>query len=492
MPPDASHDAPTSPAHAPSSTEALLSAPGAAVRDRVTRLLARRAETFPDMDLAPLSEQGLEPRDRALAHAIVDGAGRHWLTLAYLLDRTLKTPFDSIEPKLRAVLMCGSAQLALLDRVPAHACIDLAVEWAKVRIRPGAGGLVNAVLRRMSELTRCGPGESRVIRPRWSSRRDEIPLSDGTALALAHAVLPDGPELLSIAASMPQWLIARWTDQFGAEEARRLVAHGLVQAPLILNTTFASAETMPAEWRLTPHEAPGHMVVAGARDRLAEFLGRRDDLWAQDPTSSKAASLASHLAPSLIIDLCAGQGTKTRQLARMFPRSTIVACEPNEGRLRTLRQAMAANPAVRVMEPREAHRTLAGKADLVVLDVPCSNTGVLARRIEARYRDSQSQLQRLVAVQREIIRESVKLLGPGGHILYSTCSIEPEENERQASWATGACPLKIVARESTVPHGEPGSAPEHYRDGGFAALLALTGQDSRPRDGRTLAPTPTP
>jgi 16S rRNA (cytosine967-C5)-methyltransferase len=112
-----------------------------------------------------------------------------------------------------------------------------------------------------------------------------------------------------------------------------------------------------------------------------------------------------------------------------------------------------------------------GQADLLLLDVPCSNTGVLARRVEAKYRFSKANQQKLIDVQRQIIADAIALVSDRGVVVYSTCSIDPAENEQQARWVTKWHPFRIEQRQSRLPAGGPGDSPTRYADGGYFAIL---------------------
>jgi 16S rRNA (cytosine967-C5)-methyltransferase len=172
------------------------------------------------------------------------------------------------------------------------------------------------------------------------------------------------------------------------------------------------------------------------------------------------------------VDLCAGQGTKTRQLAAVFPTAGIIATDVDGARYRTLADFWRGNERVRVLPIDDAIRDASGRADLVLLDVPCSNTGVLARRVEAKYRCGRAQLDRLIAIQRQIIDRAVPLLSPSGRLLYSTCSIDADENHDQAEWAHQRHGLAIASTSSLLPRGLPGDDPTTYHDGSFSAVLA--------------------
>lgn len=438
-------------------------------RDRVIRRVARQARHFPDLRIGTVDVAGLPDRDAGLARAIEDAVLRRWLTLGFVLESLGGHALGSLEPKMQAVLLVGSAQLVLLDRVPDHAAIDESVEWAKRYIRPKAGGMVNAVLRKVAGV-RAGK------RDRWTGARDELPLADGGSLALTEAILPhDDRAALSVATGVPGALLDKWR---GAD-VRRRAWHTLVRPPTVLNVAHAQTPLTedsaggpgldPAD--LVPHRSQGHRVYTGSHARLAAFLGARADVWAQDAASSEAAESVSDLSPRVVVDVCAGRGTKTRQVRALFPEARIVASEVDAERLAELRRVFAGDDRVEVMPVGALIKHLAGRADLVLLDVPCSNTGVLARRAEAKYRVDRGLLERLVGIQRQIIADAIPLLAPGGSILYSTCSLEHEENEDQAAWAAKWHALRPDRERRSEPAGVPGDPAGVYRDGSYSVLL---------------------
>lgn len=406
----------------------------------------------------------MDDRDAALAHAICDAVLRRWMTLEFLLDSRLDKPMRSLEPALRAVLLAGAAQILLLDRIPDHAAINESVELAKRHVRPGAAGLVNAVLRGIVRL-RGG------TRPKWTDRRDEIPLSDGRALGLTEAILPEpAPQRWAAATGHPAWLIERWRSRMSDGEARELAAHSLVSPPIILNTTWYAGDPILDS---VPHACDGFRIFTGERGRLGPLLRSSHDLWVQDPGSAAAIFEAARVIerPALIADVCAGRGTKTRQLVHAFPGAAIVAGDPDARRLAVLADVFRDEPRVEVVPPPRLAERCAGRANLVLLDVPCSNTGVLPRRVEAKYRASERSFAQLVALQRRILADALPLAAPGAWIVYATCSLEPEENEAQARHAADQFGLTLVSSSSGLPRGQPGDDPAGYGDGSFVALL---------------------
>jgi 16S rRNA (cytosine967-C5)-methyltransferase len=206
-------------------------------------------------------------------------------------------------------------------------------------------------------------------------------------------------------------------------------------------------------------------------------------VWVQDAASSLAVEHlrvmrggADWVGEGLIVDVCAGQGTKTRQLAAAFPKARIVAADPAPERAKALAEVAARiGDRVKVLPLPEVYRTCRGKAALVLLDVPCTNSGVLARRVEARYRFDREQTARLVETQREIMHSGVGLLSAEGVLCYSTCSIDDAENADQADWLASQGALTLVRSEQTLPAGLPGEPGRLYHDGAFAAVFVRKG-----------------
>ena len=148
----------------------------------------------------------------------------------------------------------------------------------------------------------------------------------------------------------------------------------------------------------------------------------------------------------------------------------MLATEVNQSRFNDLVRVGEQDHRIEVIEP-ETLRELDEKVDLLVLDVPCSNTGVLARRPEARSRFSSTGLEKLVGIQRQIVADSIPCLSPGAHVLYTTCSLEPEENQSMPRWLEKWHGWELVDESRVLPAGQPGDPPSSYHDGGYSALL---------------------
>lgn len=470
---------------------------GPTARDRVMERLARQARIFPRHDAAELDLEGLDARDASLALAIEQAALRRWLTLQALIEPMLARGWEETDAKVRAALLAGAAQLLLLDRLPDHAVINDAVEWTKHRAGAKGGGLVNAVLRKIAALRETVIESGQVGQEiekgpvlEWAA--DELPLGDGRIWKLREPAFDASNPWRRLAeqTSHPLELIEHWMRQFGEETARRLAAHGLVTPPVVVHRADGGPidDLLRQEPALTAHAAPGFAVVTGGS--VMELLARRPELVAQDATSSRAAialkkALDARAAKRelLIVDACAGKGTKTRQLAALFPDPavTIVASDADAARMRTLREAFAGDTRVHVVERGEEIMRYAGQADALLLDVPCSNLGVLARRVEAKHRFGRESMASVVDLQRQIVADNLALLRPpsgpdrGGLLAYATCSIDRSENQEQAAWIAKWHRMKATTEESTLPRGLPGESAETYADGGYIAVLERMG-----------------
>lgn len=416
---------------------------------------------MPDLEILELDTSGFDPRDAALAHAIYDAVITRWMTLSYIVGKVGRVTMNELEPRMQAVLLGGAAQLLLMDRIPVHAVLDESVQWAKTNIRTGAGGMTNAILRKVAQVR----GEKTED---WDNEMDRIPLSDGAGLQLVGMELPeDSKRRLSVSCSLPLNLLRDWFEIYGPPREQAL--HTLSKAPVII---YAGAAQALDEEHLAAHESETSRVFTGGRRQLIDLLEDRDDVWVQDAASSASVDAIPACAPSVVIDLCAGQGTKTRQLLAKFPEAEVWACEVDDARLDTLSDVFRNEDRVQVLHVEDlvdAPR----KADLVLTDVPCSNSGVLARRAEARYRPMRDQLTRLVPLQREIATTAAELLAPSGLLAYATCSVERAENEEQAAWIAQEFGAEMLSQARVEPKGLPGADPSGYWDGSFCAIFRM-------------------
>ena len=438
-------------------------------REIVIRRLYAELGRWPDVHFNPLETTQLSSRDARLAHALYSETMRRLLTLEYLLNQALRRPLDEIEVKLRACLLVGACQIFFFDHLPDHAVVDETVKWAGRFVRVKAKGLVNAVLRKMIGLR----GEYLEANEAWEDQFNDksglIPLSDGRWLTLRENVLPD--ELagqLSVQTSHPVALVDRWLKNTKRREVMRFLLHNLTPAPIIVTGRWEEESGDELEG----HEVDGFKIWNGNHQELIDFLDRNKSARVQDPGSAALCTPTNclDLNGKIIIDVCAGSGTKTEQLSYLHQQSTIIATDVSDRRRALLSARFMDHDRVKVVEPNDLPG-YAGRAALVVLDVPCSNTGVLARRIEAKYRVDSAHMKSLIDLQKQIIADSLYYRDDNGYILYSTCSIEPIENERQSAWIKKWHKMRVISQESHMPKGLPHEKSTRYCDGGYHALL---------------------
>lgn len=406
----------------------------------------------------------LSPAEAALAVAIHRTTLQRWLTLEHLLGRYVNQPVAKLEPAMRAVLLAGAAQLLFMQRLPAYAVVDESVTLARRHVRPKAGGMVNAVLRKVGALV----GE--VARDEtWQPAGDALPLDGGT-LHLAEPCLPEPSPLdehLAIAASHPRWLVQRWLKGFSREAVIEICRSGLRTAPTIVAVEpgFDLAQSSE-DWQ--PHALAGSLVWRGDHAALVRFLQGHPQRRVQDPAAQRAVAATHNLEVNTILDFCAGRGTKTVQLAATHPKARILAADPDPERAASLREVAARFEHVEVVTAAQA---MAQRVDLLVLDVPCSNTGVLGRRPEARYRLNADRLDKLTDLQRQILDQALPTATPGGWVLYTTCSIEPEENDRQTRWIEEQIEGETWRENLLLPAGDGLT----HHDGSYHALVRSAG-----------------
>jgi 16S rRNA (cytosine967-C5)-methyltransferase len=368
-------------------------------------------------DLALRSEaRDLDARDRALATRLAYGAVQRRGTLDHLIERLAERPPSRLDPPLLAALRLGLYELLYLGGAPDHAVVADAVELAKGgRSGRGGHGLVNAVLRRAAR--------------------------EGKALLEA---LDDGtPEGAAIKHSHPEWIARLWWDELGAEQARALLAFDNEPGELALrvNTLCAEPATVAAQLPVATHGDPGipeALVLEGPWDMHGSPLWRSGALLAQ----SRAAMLpARALAPApgeRVLDLCAAPGGKSTHLAALMGgRGEVVAVERNRRRAADLQRTVErlhAQQCVRVVLG-DAALPLEGEApfDRVLVDPPCSGLGTLQARADLRWRVTPEDVAQLVDTQAAILAAGAAAVRPGGVLVYSTCTISPNENERQIS-----------------------------------------------------------
>jgi 16S rRNA (cytosine967-C5)-methyltransferase len=416
-----------------------------------------------------LAAHSLSLADRRLVTQLVYGVLRRRGTLRALLEPFVNRPAHKVESWLWDALYLGACQLALLTHVPAHAAVHETVELAVRFGRPGARGFLNGVLRRVSELMT----EERT----GAAAADALPLERGEYRRLRRPVLldPSSQPLEYIAAGfgLPEWLVRRWLPRYGVEECQRLSFWLAGPGRLSLRSNPLRIER---DRLLTALHEAGHAADSGEHPQaiVLHEAGPIRDLpgysegWfsVQDASAMHVATALAPQPGEVALDLCAAPGGKTTHLAELMGNAgRILACDVDERRLQTV-GTLAQRLGITVIETRHLQGEDApeGTFDRVLVDVPCSNTGVLGKRPEARWRLRPGDLPQLVALQTHLLRQACEHVRPGGVVVYSTCSIEPEENRGVVEAVLAATSdFQLEAAHDAIP-GRPA-------DGGFWARL---------------------
>ncbi|MDJ0523273.1 MAG: transcription antitermination factor NusB, partial [Planctomycetota bacterium] len=408
----------------------------ASARDLAAELLLRldRRGGRLDADLDAARRRLEDPRERGLLTELAFGCVRRRGTLDAILTAFGKRPVSRLNAAIRVALRLGLYQILFLDRVPAHAAVDHAVGWARGHAGGKRAGYVNGVLR---NLLRQIDGQAQGK----SLPRKDVPRDDGGALRFKRAVFADPRTNLAgnLAArfSMPQWLLDRWLERWGDARVGQILRTGIQRPPLTLrarhdvDALVARLEESEIGFERGPGERALRVTDSEAALRLVTETG---EAAVQDATSQRAALLLAPRAGESVLDLCAAPGGKTLQLADLMGSGHITACDitaDKVARLEALREQMGdVAYETRELDPDAELPFAAETFDAILVDAPCSNTGVLRRRVEARWRLRQQDVDALVQVQRELLERCLAVLKPGGRIVYSTCSLEPEENEQ--------------------------------------------------------------
>jgi 16S rRNA (cytosine967-C5)-methyltransferase len=351
-----------------------------------------------------------DERDRALAGEIATGTIRWQGAIDHIIAAFSGRPLARLDREILAILRIGVFQLLHLDRVPAAAVVDDAVELARRAGKRSASGFVNALLRRVSR-------------------------------ERGHLPLPDAPpiDVLTIALSHPRWLAARWLERYGFEQAAAWARFNNAAAPLTLrvNTLQMSRDalgrsldalgvaTEPARF------APNGLIVTSGNPLLTP-LAHSGVFVVQDEASQLVGEFAAAIPGERVLDACASPGGKTTQMAAaMKGRGAVIAADVRGRRIDLLARTVAASGAanIHIVQANAGAPPFLAAFDAVLVDAPCSGLGTIRRDPDVRWRRTEADLAPLADAQRGMLDHLAAAVRPGGRLIYSTCSSEPEENE---------------------------------------------------------------
>jgi 16S rRNA (cytosine967-C5)-methyltransferase len=393
--------------------------------------------------------------DRRLAHELAAGILRQRSALDAQIAPFVPRGWSSVTPDLQDILRLGAYQLSDLDRVPDHAAVDTSVTLARQASGERAAAFVNAVLRRVARAE---------------------PTSDAPA--------DDAAERLALEHSHPEWLVRRWISAFGVAGSEGLLRWNNSRPRLVLQPARSSLAELGDRWRasgIDVEEGPRGAGLITNRSRPADLPGFSEGVFiVQDPAQALLTRFINQPAGMLVYDVCAAPGGKTVALGRNA--KGIIAGEVSPSRARRLlenvRRAGSGREWVVVADGKNPP---VARADVVLVDAPCLGTGTFARHPDARWRVTPEALASLQTLQRQLLDSAAEIVPPGGLLVYSTCSLEEEENRVQVDRFLTAHGEFQRERTSAVPsdlltsEGDLTILPQqHEMDGAYAARLRRT------------------
>jgi 16S rRNA (cytosine967-C5)-methyltransferase len=419
--------------------------------------------------------ENIAPAERALATELVHGVMRRRETLSALIKPHVNRPLSQVEQGALVLLWLGAYQRVMLSGIPEYAVVNETTELARRCGKPQWTGFINAVLRSLGRSVT----DTIVNQPAANA----VPLDKDRYRVISADIFPD-PEhdwigYFTVAFSFPRWLGERWLQRGNRSEQLRQgfwfnTPAGLCLRVNVLRISRDNLLAALAEARVPAHagEHPESILLEES-SFVQRFPGYAEGWFTiQDESAIAAGTLLDPQPGEHILDLCAAPGGKTAHLAALMQnQGRILATDVDAIRLQRVEETCR-RLGVSIVETRTMPRDgfdLAGEMfDRILLDVPCSNTGVLGKRPEARWRLRSDDIAELSAIQSRLLRAACDHLAPGGRIVYSTCSIEPEENRAVIESLLQARPEFALVHDRQHVPGQPS-------DGGYQALLTVSG-----------------
>ena len=416
-------------------------------RELCFRLLLRQQKDNAYSNLlldSELNKAALEPKERAFATACFYGVLEKRITIDYQLSLYLKQPLKKLRPEVLSVLRLGAYQILFMEKVPASAAINESVKLIKKNRCAFAAGLVNAVLRRVSE----------------------------NGLVLPEKTHKD---YLSVKYSVPEHIIDLWTADYGEDTCAAVLEGFSEKAPTVIrvNTALTNTsdliETLSVEG-VTAKENPllAHSLVlenAGAIEKLRAF---REGLFHVEDTAAQMAALAVEAQEGeRILDCCAAPGGKSFTIAQAFQALEVTACDIYEQRVKLIEEGarrLHLSGINAMVQDATVWNPSLGTFERVLCDVPCSGLGIIRSKPEIRYK-SLEEIKASSALQKQILTNAFRYVKPGGTLVYSTCTLRKAENEEVIESFLGEHPgAELLFEKTFFPHTDK-------TDGFFVAKL---------------------
>jgi 16S rRNA (cytosine967-C5)-methyltransferase len=379
------------------------------------------------------------PRDKNLLTELVNGVIRHRLSLDTLISSFSKIPFKKIEPWVLYALRLGLYQIVYLDRIPVSAAINTSVELVKKAVRrPDAIKFANAILRSAERSLQNKCLQEQEV----ANHRNALYRRENTWCTFQHTILPDPDKnpsaYMAANYSHPEWLIKRWLNRYGKDKTIEICKINNLPPKVFLRINHRKISPREFIVMLEKNGISSYAIEnAPVVDNIAvsEIPGFSEGLFfVQDISAMKVAQFLKVEKSDTVLDMCAAPGGKTTHISELLgDTGKVCALDISLKRLQSVQencQRMGVQNVFIVCGDASGERVpFHVKFDRVLIDAPCSNTGVLSRRVEARWRLKEEDMNKLAALQYSILKTGATMLKPGGCLVYSTCSIEPEENQ---------------------------------------------------------------
>ncbi len=430
---------------------------GINVREIVLNILLELAEQteYSNVLIAAVLDKYdyLDSREKAFIKRVSEGCIERRIQIDYVLDQYSKTPVIKMKPLIRELLRMSVYQLLFMEHVPDAAVCNEAVKLVKKRGFKSLQGYVNGVLRNIAR------GRGEIVYP---DREKE----------------PDA--YLSVSYSMPLWLAAHFRENYGTDACEKILAASLERRPVSLRLKeglsaeertrlFTAWEAAGVTVRKHPYH-PCVVTVQGAAG-IRKLAGYDEGLFAVQDVSSILAVEAAGIAPgNTVIDVCAAPGGKALYAAQKLEKGgEVIACDVSAYKTDKIeenrRRLGVENVSVLVQDARLRNESLVGRADVLLADVPCSGLGVIGHKQDIKYRVTRESLEEIQILQKDIITNVIDYIKPGGTLLYSTCTLNPGENEKMVEWI---CQTFGLERRSMA-----GQLPDVLKEEAESGMLQL-------------------
>ena len=416
------------------------------------------------------------PRDKNLLTELVNGVIRHRLSLDTLISSFSKIPFKKIEPWVLYALRLGLYQIVYLDRIPVSAAINTSVELVKKAIRrPDAIKFANAILRSAERSLQNKCLQEQEV----ANHRNALYRRENTWCTFQHTILPDPDKnpsaYMAANYSHPEWLIKRWLSRYGKDKTIEICKINNLPPKVFLRINHRKISPQEFILLLEKNGINSYAIdnaIVVDNIAVSEIPGFSEGLFfVQDISAMKVAQFLKVEKSNTVLDMCAAPGGKTTHISELLgDTGKVCALDISLKRLQSVREnyrRMGVQNVFIVCGDASGERVpFHVKFDRVLIDAPCSNTGVLSRRVEARWRLKEEEMNKLATLQYSILKTGAAMLKPGGYLVYSTCSIEPEENQDIIKKSLSNEPqFCLDAEEYYLPTMNAG-------DGGYMARLS--------------------